>query len=467
MAVVAAVVVGAAAVLSGKAWLALAALVVAGGAVAMAIRPALALAVLVGVSYANLPSILAERHHLTLIGEVLVPAMLAVVALRYLARGELARDLPKLTLLLGAYVASIAASALYAHDAALTFEELIVTVKNAIIALAIIGLVTDFDRFRVAVFALVATAAGLGALSVLQYATGTFLHDYGGLANATLHHIADAQDSWRLSGPLSDANFYAMILVLALPIAIDRAVHAAASRWWRLVAAAAALLIALAIVLTYSRGALVAMAVMALVAGWSMRARLLPIAALAAVVAFAAMHLLSAQYTTRVVQAVEDVRATVGGTGYAEDPAVSGRLSEMLAALAMFRDHPLFGVGFNQSTILYQDTAMIEGLMARGSDREAHSLYLEVLAERGLFGSAVFAGLLLFALLSTTTAARTLATAGLRSQALLARAYGTGLMGFLTASIFLHDGYPRYFWLALALALALPQAAAAHVRKVT
>lgn len=104
--------------------------------------------------------------------------------------------------------------------------------------------------------------------------------------------------------------------------------------------------------------------------------------------------------------------------------------------------------------------------MARGSDRQAHSLYLEVLAERGLIGSAIFAGLLIFALASTAHAARALANAGLRSEAFLARAYGTGLIGFLTASVFLHDGYPRYFWLALALALALPQAAAALLRKV-
>jgi O-antigen ligase len=465
-AAVGAATIATAAAASGQPTLALAALVALVGGGAMLVYPALALAVLVSVAYANLPSIAAERHDLTALGEILVPAMLAVVALRYLARGEIARDLPKLTLLLAVYVTSIAATALWAHDVPRAFEQVVVTLKNAVIALAVIGLVTHFDRFRVAAITLVATAGVLAGLSVLQYTTGSFHADWGGLANATLNHIADKRDSWRLSGPLSDANFYAMILLLALPLAVDRALHGGAA-WWRLVAAAVALVIALAVVLTYSRGALVALAVMAVVAGWSLRARLVPVLVLAALVAFTATQLLSAQYGTRIVQAVADVRTMVEGTGYTEDPAVAGRVAEMRAALAMFRDNPLLGVGFDQAEILYQDTAMMEGLMARGSDRQAHSLYLEVLAERGLLGSALFAGLLAFALWSTSSAARLLAAAGRRSEALLARAYATGLIGFLTASIFLHDGYPRYFWLALALALALPQAAAAHLRKVS
>jgi hypothetical protein len=431
---------------------------------AMTVFPALAVAVLVGVTYANLPAVAAETYGVTVVGEILVPAMLGIVALRCLARGELARDLPKLALLFAAYVASIAVSAFYAHDVPHMVAELVTTVKNAIIALAVIGLVSDFERFRVATVTLVATAAVLAAFSVLQYATGAFHHDFGGLANATLQNIAGEEDSWRLSGPLTDANFYAMVLLPAVPIAVDRMVHARA--WWsRTAAAAAAAAVAVAIVLTYSRGALVALAVMAAVAGWSLRRRLLPVAVLAVAVVIAATQILSAQYLARVTQAIDDVRTTLAGSAYVEDPAVAGRLSEMLAAIHMFADHPLFGVGFGQAEIRYQDTAMIEGLMARGSDRQAHSLYLEVLAERGLVGAAVFGGLLLFAWLSTVAAARALDRAGARADAQLARAYGIGLIGFLVASTFLHDGYPRYFWLILALALALPQAAAAQLRK--
>ena len=101
---------------------------------------------------------------------------------------------------------------------------------------------------------------------------------------------------------------------------------------------------------------------------------------------------------------------------------------------------------------------MIHGLMARGADREAHSLYLETLAERGLVGAGVFAALVGTALAAVVGAWRRLNRHGLRSEAMLVAAYGSGILGYLTAAIFLHDGYFRYFWMALALAWSLPQA---------
>lgn len=103
---------------------------------------------------------------------------------------------------------------------------------------------------------------------------------------------------------------------------------------------------------------------------------------------------------------------------------------------------------------------MIHGLMARGADREAHSLYLELLAERGLVGVAFFAALVGSAFMCIRSGVRRMWIAGHASEAHLAGAFGIGILGYLVAAIFLHDDYFRGFWLALALAWSLPQVAA-------
>ena len=45
--------------------------------------------------------------------------------------------------------------------------------------------------------------------------------------------------------------------------------------------------------------------------------------------------------------------------------------------------------------------------------------------------------------------------------AMMTTAFGIGLLGYLTAALFVHAAYPRYFWLLVGIALALPQTARA------
>jgi hypothetical protein len=73
--------------------------------------------------------------------------------------------------------------------------------------------------------------------------------------------------------------------------------------------------------------------------------------------------------------------------------------------------------------------------MARGADREAHSLYLQVLAERGLLGALPFVGPARHdGLLPSGAAAPVFSRRGFTSDAALARAYGIGLLGYFIAA---------------------------------
>ena len=67
----------------------------------------------------------------------------------------------------------------------------------------------------------------------------------------------------------------------------------------------------------------------------------------------------------------------------------------MTVALLVFADHPLTGVGFANFEEYYLDYSPALGLDLRRENRAAHSLYLEIAAETGVFGVAAF-GFLLF-----------------------------------------------------------------------
>jgi putative inorganic carbon (HCO3(-)) transporter len=103
-------------------------------------------------------------------------------------------------------------------------------------------------------------------------------------------------------------------------------------------------------------------------------------------------------------------------------------------------------------------------LMFRGGkDRAAHSLYLEVLAERGLVGFAWFTAILASVALGVRRAMASAGAAGLESLHGRYVCLGVGVAGYFTAMLFLHESYPRMMWMLIALAIALPRIAATEI----
>jgi hypothetical protein len=92
----------------------------------------------------------------------------------------------------------------------------------------------------------------LGALSVFQYVTGTFSANYGGFAKAEFHSIAGSTSGYRLTGPIGDANFYAQIMVVLIPIAIERMLHER-KVFLKMLAALVGSAVYLTVIFTFSR----------------------------------------------------------------------------------------------------------------------------------------------------------------------------------------------------------------------
>ncbi|HEY0068397.1 MAG TPA: O-antigen ligase family protein, partial [Chloroflexia bacterium] len=139
------------------------------------------------------------------------------------------------------------------------------------------------------------------------------------------------------------------------------------------------------------------------------------------------------------------------------ESSLRGRAGAVSAAVDMFADHMVLGVG-RENYPLYQ-LEYLEGSALALHNRAIppHDLYLEIATEHGVVGLVVFAGLLLAAAKALREARGRLMALLDRQGAELAAWLGIGLFGYLVSSVFLHGAFLYMLWLQLALIVALRQ----------
>lgn len=428
-----------------------------GSAAALVALPHLAVAVIVALTFTNAPMVIAESIGINMLTEGMLLLALTIGLIDYSKRRRLAPMVAYVALGGLIYVVSLAATALYAKAPEISIEETVVAAKRLLMVLAITAIVRDVKRFRWAIFGVAIGATFLGSLTLVQSVFGLQHVDFLGFAQVSKAEIAEQFDSWRYVGPVNDPNYYAQLLLLAVPLAVAGVLFSA-EPWRKLLFLIGTAVIFTAMLLTVSRGAIVALLIVLVVALRS-QARQLAIGALGLLAVGAiAVNFIPPIVLSRFVGVYHDISSVISGTGFIADKAIAGRLAEMDVAVRLFFDHPILGVGYNNYDSLYQDVARLNGLMSRGEAREAHSLYLEILSERGLIGAMFFAALVMLAIWSATIGARILSAGGHRLESALSLALVLSLTAYLATSVFLHEAFSYSFWVLISLAAAAPQA---------
>ena len=133
------------------------------------------------------------------------------------------------------------------------------------------------------------------------------------------------------------------------------------------------------------------------------------------------------------------------------DGAIQSRITEGLAALLAFADHPLVGVGPGEFPGVYRDYAEMSGSGSSRRDRQAHNLFLGMAAELGLAGIIVFFAIIYLTLRDLARARRMTRDLDPMMSA-LATGFLLAIVTYLTTGLFLHMSFVRYFWLLLGLA---------------
>lgn len=434
-----------------------AALLAVGGATAILLDARWGLVAVTAFTVLRLPDVATDFHGAPPMFAPLVGLVLVAVLLR----GRLTGDWPvggaRAIVVVGAFAIVALVSLLAAGDSGDGIAAMRTLIEDGSVAVLAGMLLRRSDSLHTVSWVLVGGGALLASISVFQFATGAFGSTFGGLAQSAVQNIYETADDVRISGPIGDPNFYAQLLVMVIPFAYDR-MREEASRLRQAAAGYAMAVCAVTVVLTFSRGGLLALVVVMaiMVVRHPPRPRTVAIAALAVI---AAIPLMPAGYVERLTS-LGDVGEIEAGI----DPSIRGRTAEMSAALAMFWDRPLTGIGFGNFASEYPGYAEGLGIDVRDAPREAHSLYLETAAETGLPGVVTLAGLFGAAFLALAAGRRRFREmADLRSDG-IGLAVGVALVGYLVTSVFLHMAFARPVWLLIGMALAFPSTAAAEDR---
>jgi putative inorganic carbon (hco3(-)) transporter len=336
------------------------------------------------------------------------------------------------------YVAAFAIVTVTAEDRSAAMKPFFDLVGYGALAILLVALMDNEQWVRRFAWAVASALGLLAILAVYQQLSRSFDTAFGGIARVEFDGGLT-----RSGGPIS-ANYFGQVLAAGCVLAVYLAL-AARSRRERAVALVIVGVSAVALVYTFSRGAMVALVAAALLAAILRHVRPVLIVLVAVGTVFAAMFLLPPEVSQRVRE-LGQLAAPSAGT----DPSLRGRTSENLAAIEMWRAHPIEGVGPANFERRYLDYSARIGIDDRAEPRSAHSLYLEALAETGLIGAIPLFGLIFIALRRAWQARRD----GIGDARLLAEGSFVALVAFLVSAVTLHNAFPRFLWVFLALALA-------------
>ena len=421
-------------------------------------QPELAAPVFAFLLYTNASAVAVQIHGVPFAVAAAVPLLLCVSIARDLfLRGQPLVLPPALPLIL-AFLAVQLAGALLARRP----DEAMAAVETSFLeGLVLYVLVTNTIRTPAVVqqvlWSLVAAGACMGALVGFQHLTGTYENDYFGFAQVDVSGMGFVLDATteqrqpRIGGPLGMPNRFAQIMAILVPIALFQ-IQASRTRGAKLLAAGSLGLIMVGFSLGFSRGAAVGLGAMFLVMIALGHVSLRQLVAVG--VALVGVALLVPQYAVRLasIAKVAELATDASGPGLGDaDSATQGRITEMVAGVLIFSDHPLIGVGPEMYRRHYPEYARVAGGRVRPNTREAHSLPIHIGAEHGALGLALFGAIFAVTLRDLWRARRRLAK--LRpDHARLVTGVMLAVVAFLTTSVFLHASFIRYQWFLLALA---------------
>ncbi len=317
-----------------------------------------------------------------------------------------------------------------------------------------VNVIRSFNILHRVISILLLSGAIMGGLSLYQELTRDYTNAYGGFAQVNMEGfvvgetVTDTTLRPRLEGPIGDANRYAQILGVLLPLGVFRLFSERSRAGW-LFAALTSGLILVGVALSFSRGAAVALiGLFGLMVLW--RYLRISQAMLIGLIGIVLIVAVAPDFVVRLTS-LQGLEGLVSDQGEAADGALRGRTTSNLAALYVVLDHPALGVGPGQYYQRYsRQYANTLGIRYFTENRRAHNLYLETAADLGLIGLGVMLSILVLSMVELWQARHFWQPRSLE-MAHTATALLMSLIFYMFTAIFLHLSYQRYFWFLLAL----------------
>ncbi len=402
--------------------------------------PLVGLSMLIIMIVSNLSPNLIAGFGAPSVAKLAVPCLMTLLILRYVLWGDLPYVGWLSMWLLAGYVAFNLFGVTYAADWRVTLGNSADFTKVVIVSLIVLAFMQYRYGFETVVISSVVTTTMICFLGFIQVLGVELPSGIQLFSSFNEYH-------GRFEGPIGDANFFAVILVFNIPLALAQFLRS--DKLYKVFCwGAAAALLLFGLLLTQSRGGILALCVALGILFFQLSRR----QKLAAIVGFGIF--LTSVSTFLGAEAFERLFTLVRLAETAQiDQSAEGRLASFQVAWKIFITHPWGGVGSGNFNIHYQDVALQSGLIFRGEGRSAHSLYLEVLAETGLVGLFLFLSILIVAALGIIGAYRFARAQGEDRLAMQIAAFGAGLSGYMAGMALLHDAFPRFLWIMIVLSV--------------
>jgi putative inorganic carbon (HCO3(-)) transporter len=338
---------------------------------------------------------------------------------------------PSIALVPGAFVLWAAVSALWAVDPAMATHMTLTYVQLVALYLLVVNVLDTPAALRRALHAHVAGAVVLCIFGL--YLTGQGILQGGRTAIVVDHEL------------LMEPNGFAAALLVPIAICLAGALDRTRPTWERVAVTLAGTLCVTTVVLTMSRGALLALGAMVIVASVARGQIALLVGAV--LLAVPGALLAGPEFWQRLAEG-----ATLADRG-------AGRLDILHVGSVIVREHPLIGVGLGGFPLVYYEyLAQAAGIswqhalaVAHTLEKAPHNIYLGVTAELGIVGLGLLVAAVAVHLRAALRAWRRLEAAH-HPAAALVLAGAMALLAMAVQGAFFDVEHRKSFWLALGLA---------------
>lgn len=426
-------------------------------------KPELGAYILIFTVFTNLSDLFTEKG-LPSINKPLVAIVLFSIFANYILRtGKInsSAAITRAANVLLIYFLTILFSSFVAINQSKSFLAIVDLAKDIAIGVCIYLTLDTKEKLKTGIRVLLYAVAFVSLLGVIHTLGGSSL-TFWGLARESAFGQIGGSGGLRYGGPIAESNVWGQILVSILPIALYQFAKVREPRI-KFLSAMAALFILLAVLFTESRGAFLALIIVMTLIAFDLRIKATTLLSLASL-GLVLLIIAPSRYTERI-KTLDILFQSNQEYGFSRDDAVEGRREKMLTGLAMFKEHPFLGVGFANYSDNYWSYAGNLGLEAtarnvgsESSARQPHSLYVEIMAETGIFGIAsflVFTYLILRDLYHSRKMNDANRVKADPDWSLWITSIFMSILTFLVAGIFLHGIGFRFIWILCGLAFAI------------
>ncbi len=425
------------------------------------LMPELGAYLLIFTGISNLSDLFTESGLPSLNQPLVALILLCVITNQILRTGRVnfTIHLTRVEWALGIFYSILITTVFVARDRSSANDLINTFTRNLVILYCIIAALNTPKKWKQGIWVAIITAAILSSMGVFQLITGNTEFTFWGLAKRSILGQYTDEGVLRYGGPIGESNIWAQTLLAVLFLAIYRIIDEKDLKM-KYLAGVASLLIAGAIFYTYSRGAFVTAIIIlffiALERHVDFRKMLVAVGIGAVFLAF-----LPQNYISRLTTLVDIVNPH-NQYSVSSDESILGRATVIQVGLTMFAEHPFLGVGVGNYRDQYWDYAPKLGLEAgvlstssSSTTREPHNLYVELLAETGIFGFMFF-GVFMYVLLKALSNTRDLywAPERYKDRSAWIASIIMVLVSYLVSGLFLHGAFYRYFWMFIAVAMA-------------